>query len=572
MAAVCRTGWRAGVVVAQHGRMTKRFVAAALAAALLVACGPRPPELDPARITEDVRVLSGDDFEGRAPATAGEKKTVDYLESRLSAAGLVPGGDPQPGGRRAWTQDVPLARSQVEGPLKFQVNAGRERLQWSQGMEVAIRAAQNGDARVQLTQAPVVFVGYGVTAPERRWDDFKDVDLKGKIALILVNDPDFETGSGDFGGKAMTYYGRWTYKYEEAARRGAAGALVIHETEPAAYGWQTVKNSNTGPVFDVQRQDPRAVHVPVEGWIQRDSAALLLARAGLDFDTLKTQARQREFRPAQLEGVTLDIAFDVRREAVVTKNIVAVLPGKSHPDEWVVYTAHWDHLGVGAPNAAGDAVFNGAVDNAAGVAQLLEIARAFQKAPRTQRSLAFLFAGAEEQGLLGSEYYATHPLYPLEKTVANLNTDSPRPTSPARDFMTSGDAPLTLMDTLVEVGRELKRSHSPDRRAQAGLFFRSDHFSFAKRGVPAISFKSGDDLLEGGVAAGKAWTEAYDRDRYHQPDDEFDPKTWRSDGIAADGLLLYNLGRRLADSREWPEWKAGSEFKAIRDESQAQRQ
>ena len=557
--------------VAQHWRMKPRLLPAALAAALVAACAPHTPDFNQARITEDVRVLSGDDFEGRAPATAGERKTVDYLVAKLDAAGLLPGGDRKPDGTRAWTQDLPLTRSEIEGPVRVQVNAGRDHPQWTQGNEVALRATQNGDTAVNLAGAPVVFVGYGVTAPERRWDDFKDVDLKGKVALILVNDPDFETGSGDFGGKAMTYYGRWTYKYEEMARRGAAGALVIHETAPASYGWETVKNSNTGPVFDVQRSDPRAVHVPVEGWMQRDAAALLLQKAGLGFDELKVQARERNFHPAELKGVTLDVSFNVKREQVVSKNIVALLPGTSHADEWVLYTAHWDHLGKGQPDADGDAIFNGAVDNAAGVAQLLEIARTFQKAPRTGRSLGFLFVGAEEQGLLGSEYYATHPLYPLEKTVADLNTDSPRPTSPARDFMTSGDAPLTLMDTLVEIGRELKRSHSPDSRPQAGSFFRSDHFSFAKRGVPAISFKSGDNLDEGGVAAGKAWMEAYDRDRYHQPNDEFDAKSWRSDGIAADALLLYRLGRRLAESRDWPEWKDGSEFKAIREASAAQR-
>jgi Zn-dependent M28 family amino/carboxypeptidase len=564
-------GLASGAFLAQHWHMKIRLLSLPLIAALTVTCGARPPTFDQARITQDVSVLAADDFEGRAPASAGEKKTVDYLVSRLKAVGLAPGGDPTPDGR-AWTQAVPLVRSVIQGPVSVQANAGTERLAWAQGVEVAIRAAQNGDATVSLKQAPVVFVGYGVSAPERNWDDFKGVDLKGKIALIFVNDPDFETGRGDFGGKAMTYYGRWTYKYEEMARRGAAGALVIHETEPASYGWETVKNSNTGPEFDVQRDDPRAVHVPVEGWIQREAAALLLQKAGLNFADLKALAQTRDFKPIELKGVTLNVSFAVQREPVVSQNIIAVLPGSQHADEWVIYTAHWDHLGIREPDAEGDAIFNGAVDNAAGVAQLLEIARAFQKAPRTQRSLAFMFVGAEEQGLLGSEFYATHPLYPLEKTVANLNTDSPRPTAPARDFMTSGDAPLTLMDSLIEVGREFKRSHSPDSRPQAGLFFRSDHFSFAQRGVPAISFKGGDDLTEGGVAAGKAWAQAYQEDRYHQPNDEFDAKTWRSDGIAADALILYTLGRRLADSRQWPEWKAGSEFKSIRDASAAQRQ
>ena len=548
-------------------------VAAALVLALpLAGCAPREPAIDAGRITQAVQTLSADDFAGRAPATEGERKTVDYLVAQLQAAKLQPGGDPLPGGGRAWTQDVPLVRSEIEGPLSLDIRAGRELLHWSQGAEVAVRATQTGAEQLRLESAPLVFIGYGVSAPERNWDDFKGVDLHGKVALVLINDPDFESGTGDFGGRAMTYYGRWTYKYEELARRGAAGALVIHETAPASYGWETVKNSNEGPKFDVLREDPLAQHVPLEGWIQRDAAALLMQKAGQDFARLKAQAATRDFTPVELKGVALDVAFKVQRQQVVSKNVVAVLPGSTHADEWVLYTAHWDHLGVGTADKDGDAIFNGAVDNAAGVAQLLEIARIHAQAPHTQRSLGFMFVTAEEQGLLGSEYYATHPLYPLAKTVADLNTDSPRPTAPAKDFLTSGDAPVTLQDIVAEVARGLGRRHSPDTQPQAGLFYRSDHFSLAKRGVPAISYKSGNDLSEGGVAAGKAWMEAYDRDRYHQPNDEFDAKTWRSDGIAADAQLLYAAGRRLADSREWPEWKAGSEFKAIRDATAAERQ
>ena len=548
-----------------------RTLFALLLALAIAGCSRSQPEFSAERITSTVRTLAADDFEGRAPATAGERKTVDYLVTQLKEAGLQPGGDLLPDGTRAWTQDVPLERAEITGPMTFDVRFGREVAHWTQGGEVTIRASQTGVEELKLTNAPLVFIGYGISAPERNWDDFKDVDVKGKVALVLVNDPDFEGGTGDFGGRAMTYYGRWTYKYEELARRGAAGALVIHETAPASYGWETVKNSNGGPVFDVRRENPLAQHVPIEGWIQREAASLLLQKAGLNWQQLKAQAATREFRPVDLKGVTLDVSFHVAREQVVSKKVIGILPGNSHADEWLIYTAHWDHLGIGNPDATGDATFNGAVDNAAGVAQLLEIARAFERAPRTQRSLGFLLVSAEEQGLLGSEYYATHPLYPLARTVAVLNTDSPRPTPPARDFMTAGDAAVTLQDSLIEVGRSLNRIHSPDTRSQAGLFYRSDHFSFAKRGVPAISFKSGDDLAEGGVAAGRAWLEAYDRDRYHQPADEFDAATWRSDGIAADAALLYALGRRLADSREWPEWKAGSEFKAIRDASRTER-
>ena len=269
--------------------------------------------------------------------------------------------------------------------------------------------------------------------------------------------------------------------------------------------------------------------------------------------------------------MTFSTGFEVNLEQVTSSNVIGVLEGRSRPDEWVIYTAHWDHLGIGLPDAEGDSIFNGAVDNAGGVAQLIEIARAFAQVKRTQRSVAFLFTAAEEKGLLGSEYYADNPVYPLAKTVGILNTDSPRPTSPAKDFTTAGDAPVTLQDMLIEEGRKFERTYSPDAMPQAGMFFRSDHFPLARRGVPAISFKSGQNLSEGGPEAGRLWMDTYERDRYHQPADEFDPETWRSDGMAADAALLYALGHRLADSREWPEWKEGSEFKATRDETAAER-
>jgi Zn-dependent M28 family amino/carboxypeptidase len=546
----------------------------------LAACAPKAPDtpvsavpapvLDPARITEDVRILSSDEFEGRGPATPAEQKTVDYLVGRLQALGVEPGGDPLPSGGRAWTQDVPLMRTEIAGPVKVEVRKGRDILSWTQGEQVSIRAAQTGETRIDLKDAPLVFVGYGVSAPERDWDDFKGMDLKGKVALILVNDPDFETGEGAFGGKAMTYYGRWTYKYEEMARRGAAGALVIHETAPAAYGWVTVKNSNTAEAFDVLREDPKSQHVPVQGWIQRDATVEILRKAGLDFDTLKAGARKPDFQPVVLDGVTFSTRFDVKKDQVVSRNIVGVLPGAKHPDEWVFYTSHWDHLGIGAPDATGDTIYNGALDNAAGIAQVLEIARNFVEAPRTDRSVGFLLVGVEEKGLLGSEYYATNPLYPLSKTVAILNTDGPRPYAPAKDFSTGGDAPTTLQDMLIEVGAGLGRSYTPESRPEAGMFFRSDHFPFAKQGVPAISYKSGENLPDG-TGAGKDWYDLYTRERYHQPADEFDEQAWRSDGIAADGVLLYTLGRRLADSRDWPQWKEGAEFKAARDVTAGER-
>ncbi len=531
-------------------------------------------KFDPALLSEHIKVLSSDAFEGRGPATPGETKTVAYIEKEFKAVGLQPGGDKTKSGR-AWTQNVPLAEFNIEGPVAFSVTAGGKTQSWKQGEEIAIRAPETGVNHIDLKNVPVVFVGYGVKAPERNWDDFKGVDLKGKIALVLVNDPDYETAPEcktpcDFGGKAMTYYGRWTYKYEEAARQGAVGFIVIHETGPASYGWNTVKNSNTNAVFDIIRKEPGKVHAPIEAWIQRDQTVALFKSAGLDFEALKKQAQTRAFKPVTLLGVTFSTAFKVEAKHVISHNVVGVLPGTRHPNERIIYTAHWDHLGVGLPDAKGDKIYNGAVDNASGVSSLIELGRAFAHSPRTERTVQFMAVTAEEKGLLGSEYYATNPVYPLATTVANLNTDGAAVNGPAKDISTSGDAGLTLQDDLIKVGKDHGRYFTPDARPEAGGFFRSDHFSFAKQGVPALSFHSGQDLVKGGVAAGKAAGEAYTRDRYHQPADEFDPN-WDLSGMAQDLSILWDLGTGLANSREWPEWKPGSEFKAARDKTQTAR-
>ena len=527
-------------------------------------------DLDPARIAGHVKVLASDAFEGRGPATAGERKTVAYMTDQFKAAGLRPGGDLVKGGKRAWTQNVPLAQFDITGPIKAGVTVGGQVQAWTQGQEVAIRATQTGARHVGIKDAPVVFIGYGVAAPERNWDDFKGQDLKGKIAVVLINDPDFETGEGDFGGKAMTYYGRWTYKYEEAARRGAAGFIIVHETAPASYGWNTVKNSNTNTVFDIIRKNPGLTHAPIEAWVQRDTAVALFKQVGLDFEALKKEAQTRGFKPVTLSGVTFSADFAVDAKTVISKNVVGRLPGKTHPKETVIYTAHWDHLGVGLPDAKGDKIYNGAQDNASGSAMLIEIARAFAKAPRTDRSVVFLSVTAEEKGLLGSEYYATHPLFPLAATVGDINMDGASTAGPARDFTTSGNAPLTLQDDLIAVAKGHGKTYSPDPRPGAGAFFRSDHFSFAKQGVPALSFGAGQDLLDGGKARGEALAKDYVTNRYHQPADEYSD-SWNLTGAAQDGGILLDLGFKLANSRAWPEWKAGSEFKALRDKTTALR-
>jgi Zn-dependent M28 family amino/carboxypeptidase len=549
--------------------MIKIVLLAAAAALVAGSALAAPAAIDPKVMSQDIKVLSSDAYEGRGPATRAEPKTIAYIVGQFKAAGLQPAGDKTKAGR-AWTQNVPLAEFQhLKAPVTT-VRAGGQTLNFKQGEDVALRAAQTGQTHVAIKDAPVVFIGYGVKAPERNWDDFKGVDLHGKVALVLVNDPDFETGVGDFGGKAMTYYGRWTYKYEEAARQGAAGMIVIHERAPAAYGWNTVKNSNTNQVFDIIRKDPAKAHVPVEGWIQRDPTVALLKAAGLDFEALKKQAQTRDFKPVTLKGVTWSTDMSVKAEHVISHNIVGALPGKTRPNERVIYTAHWDHLGVGLPDARGDRIYNGAVDNASGVAELIQLARLHAKAPRADRTVMFMSVTAEEKGLLGSEYYATNPLYPLATTVANINMDSMNVYGRTHDVSTSGNAPLTLQDDLVDVARSHNMSFTKDSHPETGGFYRSDHFSFAKRGVPAMSIGAGNDFETGGVAAGEAAGLAYVKDKYHQPADEYDPN-WDLSGMVQETEVLYDLGRRLSTSREWPEWKAGAEFKAARDKTAAAR-
>lgn len=527
------------------------------------------PSFDGARISRDVKELASDAYEGRGPATAGEEKTIAYLSEQFAEAGLQPGGD-LANGKRGWTQAVPLRRADIVGTPTIAVqNAGKPQT-LTQGKQIAIRAALDGSSKVEIANAPLVFVGYGVKAPERNWDDFKGVDLKGKIAVVLINDPDFETGKGDFDGTGMTYYGRWTYKYEEGARQGALGVLVVHETAPASYGWDTVASSNTNTMFDVVRDNPRSAHPTLEGWIQRDLATELFKHAGLDFETLKKQAQTRGFKPVELKGQRLSASYQVKSDVITSHNVVARLEGSKHPDETLIYSAHWDHIGVGKPDARGDTIFNGALDNASGTAALLELARGFAQGPTPERSVVFLAVTAEEKGLLGSEFYASKPLYPLDTTVAVINMDGMNPFVPSRDFGIYGTAKLELLDQLKSVAAQSKLRYTPDPKPQAGYFFRSDHFSFAKRGVPALSYAAGQDWEVGGVAARKAAADDYTAKRYHQQGDEWKPD-WTFAGAARDLGVLYALGQQLADSRQWPNWSQDSEFRATRDASAAAR-
>lgn len=547
----------------------KRLVLSVLALSVSSALMAATPKFDGARISADVKELASDAYEGRSPATAGEEKTIAFLSKQFAAAGLQPGGDLKDG-KRLWTQAVPLRKGDIVGAPSLALTSQGKPQTLTQGKEIAVRAAMNGASEVDIQNAPLVFLGYGVNAPERNWNDFKDVDLKGKIAVVLINDPDFETGEGSFDGKGMTYYGRWTYKYEEGARQGALGVLIVHETAPASYGWATVAGSNTNTMFDVVRDNPAEAHPLLEGWIQRDLAVDLFKRAGQDFEALKKKAQRPDFKPVELKGETLSAKYAVKTEVITSHNVAARLEGSKHPDETVVYSAHWDHIGVGKPDANGDTIFNGALDNASGTASLVELARGFAKGPRPERSVLFLAVTAEEKGLLGSEYYATHPLYPLAKTVAVINMDGMAPFGPSRDFGIYGSAKLELLDQLKDVAKGWDIRYTPDPKPEAGLFFRSDHFPFAKRGVPAVSYSAGQDWVDGGIEAGKKASDDYTAKRYHQQGDEWQPD-WKFAGAARDLEVLYTLGNQLANSRAWPNWSDDSQFRATRDASATDR-
>ena len=544
-----------------------RWRAAALAGCLWLgasgAVAAAPSAVDPARLSEHIRILSSDAFAGRGPATAGEDKAVAYIAGQFEALGLTPAGD-----HGGWTQAVPLRRFETPGPIAVGFTFAGQPHPLTELTDIVVHTEVPTD-HVSVKDAPLVFIGYGVNAPERGWDDFKGYDLRGKIAVVLVNDPDFEMDPGDplfgrFDGKAMTLYGRWTYKYAEAARRGALGMLIVHETGPAAYGWNIVKNSNGNAQFDIVRPDPKRLHPLIEGWIQRDVAVTLFKAAGLDFEAEKARARTLAFRPVDLKGATFSADYPVAMSTIVSHNVIGEIVGTQRPGEAILYGAHWDHLGVGEPDVQGDRIYHGAVDNASGVAGVLELARLFKAGPRPERSVYFIAFTAEEKGLLGSEYYAAHPVTPLATTVALLNLDVMNVTGLSRDISTRGKGDADLDTLVARFARDEGRRYSHDAHLEEGGFYRADHFSLAEAGVPAITLTAGLDLVNGGPAAGEAAHRDYIAHRYHQPADE-----WRADwdlsGAAADLELYFKLGEYLADSRVWPGWPAGSEFRATRD-------
>jgi Zn-dependent M28 family amino/carboxypeptidase len=551
--------------------MKRSLIVLSLALLSTTAAAQRPTPPDPARyegpispdrLSADVRVLASDAFGGRAPGTPGETKTVDWLIAQFKAAGL------QPGGRDgSWTQPVPLVRTQLG---QGRVAAGGTPL--VVGRDVYVSTVRP-EARVSIATAPMVFVGYGVSAPERQWDDFKGVDLKGKVAVFLVNDPDFEAASGEpvagkFGNKRMTYYGRWTYKFEEAARRGAVAALIVHDTPGAGYGWATV-TAPAGENYDVA--NPKASRVALQGWLSGEAATRLFAASGLDLAAQRIAARRADFRPVPLKpAFSADLPVSVTR--ATSRNVLAKLPGTTHADEIVMFGAHWDAYGEGKPDASAKTIRPGANDDALGVAGLLEIARAAAKAPRSERSLVFGLWTGEERGLLGSETYAADPVYPSAKTVANLTLDILQTAGPSKDVMLVGDGQNQLETLLAQAARRQGRTVTPEALPERGLFYRADHFSLARRGVPTLlvmAISGAPDLVVGGRAGGQAWLDGYMK-CYHQTCDAWSAD-WNLQGAAADVGLIYTVGRQLATTRLWPDWNTGSEFRATRAESAAER-
>jgi Zn-dependent M28 family amino/carboxypeptidase len=555
-------------------KASRWLLGSAIALAAPFAAAAQTGSFSPQRLSDIDKTISSDAFQGRGTASAIEPKVIAYIADQFRAAGVQPGGD-LVGGKRSWYQKVPLLESQIVGTPKISLDENGTVVPLQQGPQIAVLAPLNGAKQVDISNAPLVFVGYGVDAPERQWNDFKGQDMHGKVLVELVNDPDFEAQPGEpvagvFGGKAMTYYGRWTYKFEEAARQGAAGVILIHETAPASYGWEVVQNSNTNAQFDIVRDNPAAQHTAFESWIQRPLAVQLFQRSGLDLEEAKVAARRREFQPIPLKA-TLSAHYAANPTVVTSHNVVGILPGKKYPDETIIYSAHWDHLGIGKPDATGDRIYNGAIDNGTGISELIEQARAFAHGPRPDRSVVFLAVTGEEKGLLGSSYYAAHPLYPAGKTVGVLNVDVMNVWGREKNFTIRGTAKLGLLDDLIAEGKKQGRYYSPDPHPETGGFYRSDHFSFAKTGVPAISFTPGLDLVNGGVAAGEAHSQDYNTHHYHQPSDEWSAN-WDLSGMAEDGELLHQLGLRLANSREWPNWSPDSEFRAARDATAAERE
>ena len=521
------------------------------------------PALSEQTMKEVTRELSLDSYEGRSPGSAGEVKTVAYLISKFKAAGL------EPGNNGSWTQDVPLIEITAKNVSALSIaDRSGKAMSFAYGDEYVIGSYRE-TPKTEIKQSDIVFVGHGIVAPEKGWNDYAGVDVKGKTVVVMVNDPDFENVGldGPFGGKAMTYYGRWTYKYEEAARQGAAAVLIIHDTAPAAYGWNVVNSSWTGTQFLAQSKDRGMSQTQANGWVQKSVAKEIFAAAGQDLERQMAAAKQKGFKAVPL-NLTASLSFenDIARKA--SKNVVGVMKGTKRPDEYLLYTAHWDHLGRCTAAADGDDICNGAVDNATGSAALVALAEGFAKAGAPERSVVFLAVTAEESGLLGSKYYAENPVFPLAQTVGGVNMDAFSMAGPAKNLTVIGKGKSELDGYLDAAAKSEGRIPEMEPTPEKGFYYRSDHFSFAKLGVPMVYFEGGDDLVTGGKAAAKAAAEDYEKNRYHAPSDEFD-ENWDWSGVMSDLKLYYRVGRMLAMTDAWPNWNDGDEFRAVRDKSRS---
>lgn len=510
-------------------------------------------DLEPNLIT-----LSSDEFMGRMPFTEGEQLTTSFLESKFKEMGLEPGnGD-------SYFQEVPMV-SIITYPEQSIAFKGAQGSVLGEGLKDFVIWTQRTDSVVRIQDAEVVFAGFGIVAPEYGWDDYKNMDVKGKIVVVMINDPGF--GSEDptfFKGNTMTYYGRWTYKYEEAVRQGALGCLIVHNTIPAGYGFNNIQNSWKASKLYLDDRGQDKYKLGFEGWITLPFAKQLFEKMGKNESELLQSARKADFQGVST-GMTLSTSLAVKPTYNVTKNVIAKVTGKTAPEEVIIYTAHWDHIGIGKPDETGDSIYNGALDNASGTSALLALAKAFKTDEQPDRTVVFLSVTAEEQGLWGSAFYAKNPIYPKEKTVANINMDGVNPYGKMKDVSVIGVGQSEMEDLLDEELKKLGRYAAPEPNPVVGYYFRSDHFNFAKIGIPALYIGTGIDHVEKGKEYGKQLQEEYVAQYYHKPADAYDPKRWNLDGAVDDVQLLYQVGRNLANSTKWPGWKEGSEFKAIRD-------
>jgi len=530
----------------------------------------KPTSIDSQRLSNIVKVLASDEFEGRAPGGPGEAKTIEFLIDQFQSLGLEPGGT-----RGTWTHAVPLVHTQLATDGRLSVSVGDMSQNWVQGLDVAVSTVRPVD-KIDIQSAQLVFVGFGASAPERNWDDYGEIDLTGKIAIFLVNDPDFSANEsepvwGRFGNKRMTYYGRWAYKYEEAARRGALAALVIHEDKAAGYGWN-VASSGPGSQFALAESSGPTPPI-LQGWLHYDAASALFAAAGMDLVEQRRLARSDDFSAFELPQTSLSASFNVSMEKIESQNVLARLPGHSQADEILMVSSHWDAYGQGEPDSSGRTVRPGANDDALGTAGVIELARVLKAGEPMARSVVFAAWTAEEAGLLGSAAYAAKPIYPLHSTVANFTLDILQTAGLAKDVILVGEGQSDLEEDLMRAAALQSRVVTPENLPENGLFFRADHFSLARQGVPVLllmGIAGGADLIEGGRVAGDQWIAEYTGNCYHQTCDAWSAD-WDLRGAVEDIELFHTILRDLGDSTRWPQLKSSSEFKAIRSETDAQR-